>query len=121
MAPGNVKLRIIEDVNANGEWDSGDLLVHRQPEQVEIYVPESGDELIVMKANWDIEITVDMARLFRPFAVEDIRRQLRKQEMVRLERLAEERKKKMLDQQQKQTQQMNSSSAGAFNPTGGFN
>ena len=121
VAPGNVKLRIIEDVNANGEWDSGDLLVHRQPEQVEIYVPESGDELIVMKANWDIEITVDMARLFRPFAVEDIRRQLRKQEMVRLERLAEERKKKMLDQQQKQTQQMNSSSAGAFNPTGGFN
>ena len=121
VGPGNGEPRIIEDVNANGEWDSGDLLVHRQPEQVEIYVPESGDELIVMKANWDIEITVDMARLFRPFAVEDIRRQLRKQEMVRLERLAEERKKKMLDQQQKQTQQMNSSSAGAFNPTGGFN
>lgn len=121
VSPGNVKLRIIEDVNANGRWDTGDLLVHRQPEQVEVYVPESGDELIVMKANWDIEITVDMANLFRPFDVEDIREQLRKQEMVRLQRLAEERQKKALDQQRQQNQQMNSSSAGAFNPTGGFN
>ena len=121
VTPGNVKLRIIEDVNANGEWDSGSLLQHRQPERVEIYVPESGDELIVMKANWDIEITVDMARLFRPLDIEDIRGQLRKQEMVRLERLIEERRKKALEQQNQQNQQMNSSSAGAFNPTGGFN
>ena len=119
--PGDVKLRVIEDVNGNGKWDTGDLLLHRQPERVEIYVPDSGNELIAMKANWDIEITVDMAALFRPVEIGDIREQLRKQELLRAERLIEERIKKSRQQQQQQPAQRNRNAGGAFNPTGAFN
>lgn len=39
--PGDVKLRVIDDVNGNGQWDTGDLILRKQPERVEIYIPES--------------------------------------------------------------------------------
>ena len=119
--PGDVKLRVIDDVNGNGQWDTGDLILRKQPERVEIYIPESGNEMIAMKANWDIEITVDMADLFKPVDIMDIREQLRKQELLRAQRLIEERIKKAQQQQQQQNTQRSRNASGAFNPTGAFN
>lgn len=92
--PGEVKFRIIEDSNDNGIWDSGDLVNRIQPERVELYLPESGNELIAIKANWEIELDVDMAYLFRPVEIDDIRIQIDKAERVRAQRIIEERAKK---------------------------
>lgn len=118
ISPGEVKLRVIEDVNGNGKWDTGDLIVHREPERVEIYVPDNGNELITMKVNWDIEITVDMADLFKPVDIMDIRENIRKQELIRMQRVMEERKKKAL--QDAMPKNNSQGGSGAFNPTDMF-
>ena len=120
IKPGEVILRVVEDMNGNGQWDTGDLLLHRQPERVEVYIPESGNELIALKANWEIELAVDMDKLFRPVDINDIRQQLRKQEIVRAQRLMEERIEKAKKQQQQQQNSTRTNSSNAFNPTGGF-
>lgn len=120
IKPGEVILRVVEDMNGNGQWDTGDLLLHRQPERVEVYIPESGNELIALKANWEIELAVDMDKLFRPVDINDIRQQLRKQEIVRAQRLMEERIEKAKKQQQQQQNNTRTNSSNAFNPTGGF-
>lgn len=96
LNPGEVKLRVIEDMNGNGKWDAGDLVNRIQPERVEVYYPESGNELITMKVNWEIEVEVDMNDLFKPIDIYDIREQIEKQEEVRWQRILDERAKKQI-------------------------
>lgn len=43
-------IRIIYDLNNNGEWDTGDVEKRRQPEEVWNFEKE-----IMLRANWDIE------------------------------------------------------------------
>ncbi|GGB84772.1 hypothetical protein GCM10007424_26030 [Flavobacterium suaedae] len=50
MLPDSYILRVIYDDNGNGEWDTGDVLEKRQPEQV-IYFPKPID----VRALWDVE------------------------------------------------------------------
>ncbi|OYQ37014.1 hypothetical protein CHU92_08955 [Flavobacterium cyanobacteriorum] len=50
LPPDKYTLRVIYDDNRNGEWDSGNYLEKRQPEEV-IYFPEEVD----VHANWDVE------------------------------------------------------------------
>jgi hypothetical protein len=51
LYPQNYRLKIIEDANANGEWDTGDYLKNIQPEKV-IYNSEN----ITIRSNWDADI-----------------------------------------------------------------
>lgn len=53
LSPGSYTIRIIEDENENGIWDTGDLLLKKQPEYVVPYRSE-----ITLKAGWDN--TVDL-------------------------------------------------------------
>jgi uncharacterized protein (DUF2141 family) len=48
LKPGQYFLRIVNDINDNGRWDTGDFSDGRQPEQV-LYYPDS----IQLRANWD--------------------------------------------------------------------
>ena len=50
--PSKFRLRLIEDKNANREWDTGSFLEQRQPERV-WYFPQ----LIELRANWEVEET----------------------------------------------------------------
>lgn len=50
MDPAVYTLRIIYDDNKNGEWDSGNYLLKRQPEEV-IYFPKE----LEIRANWDVD------------------------------------------------------------------
>jgi uncharacterized protein (DUF2141 family) len=50
MEPATYRLRIIYDDNKNKEWDSGNFIQKRQPEEV-IYFQEP----IVLRANWFID------------------------------------------------------------------
>jgi hypothetical protein len=50
-------LRIIYDDNRNKEWDSGNYLEKRQPEEV-IYHPA----VIELHENWDAEEDVNLSR-----------------------------------------------------------
>jgi len=51
LLPGSYGLRLIEDANANGKWDSGDYLSKRQPEKVMYY---SG--ALKVRAGWDMDV-----------------------------------------------------------------
>jgi hypothetical protein len=50
ILPEKYTLRVIYDDNKNREWDSGNYLEKRQPEEV-IYFPKEVD----VRANWDVE------------------------------------------------------------------
>lgn len=50
LMPVKYLLKIIEDRNGNGRWDTGDYLKKQQPERVNYYPKE-----IEIRANWDIE------------------------------------------------------------------
>ena len=94
VTPGKVKIAVLEDGNANGKWDTGNLIERRQPERTEPYVDPKGEELIEVKANWEIEIDIDANELFEPITFESVNEQLRKTEAVRLQKVLEDREKR---------------------------
>lgn len=91
---GEFKLHVLEDMNGNGQWDTGNLIERRQPERIEIYSSPSGDDLINIKVGWEIDIDVDMGELFRPFDIMDIREQVHRSEAMRLEAIMIEAQKR---------------------------
>ena len=93
VAPGEIKFRIIEDTNGNGRWDTGDVVLRRQPERAEMFVDDSGRETFSTKANWEIEFTMDMHRIFAPVTMESLSRLLDEREIQRLRREEEKRAK----------------------------
>ena len=59
LQPGKYTLKVIKDENNNGIWDTGNLLNHRQPEKIALIPIEE------IKANWDVETSVDLIEIFR--------------------------------------------------------
>jgi Bacterial Ig-like domain len=53
LAAGTYTARIIEDLNANGRWDTGDYYLHRQPERV------FTKKLDALRPNFDLESDFD--------------------------------------------------------------
>jgi len=51
LEPKTYRIKLVEDRNNNGEWDTGDYLQHLQPEQVFYY-----KDIITVRANWDVEV-----------------------------------------------------------------
>ena len=52
LSPGNYYIRLFNDHNGNGLWDTGSYAEDRQPEEV-YYYPQA----FTIRANWDIEQT----------------------------------------------------------------
>ncbi len=92
VEPGEIKLRVVEDANANGRWDTGDLVARRQPERSELYRNDAGEEIFTTKANWEFEVTLDMGRLFAPVTMESLVRLLDERETQRLRKEDEARR-----------------------------
>lgn len=64
LPPNKYRLRVTEDRNKNGEWDTGSLVDRRQPERVRIWEhPMTGREILA-KENWDVGVPVDLRELF---------------------------------------------------------
>ena len=117
VTPGDIRLRIIEDKNGNGEWDAGDVIAGLQPERAESYFNERGEDVFTTKMNWDFEIKLDMSRIFVPMTMENLVKMLDDKEASRLQKLAEEWEKKQREAKDKDnhTQQ----SGGAMGGMGG--
>jgi len=61
IRPGKYSFRLIEDLNENSKWDTGDYLKKIQPEPVYYYKDE-----IEVRANWDLNETFNLnSRLIR--------------------------------------------------------
>ena len=113
VKPGKVRVSVLEDTNGNGKWDTGNLIERRQPERTEPYVDEKGEEIMEVKANWEVEISANMNDVFKPITFESVNEQLRKTEAVRLKKVLEEREKKR-QEKLKREQQQSSGGLGGF-------
>lgn len=86
---GDMRLRIIEDVNGNGEWDGGNLVERRQSERAEFYKNDEQEELFTTKTGWEFDLTLDMNRIFAPVTMDELVRRLDQREQTRLRKEAE--------------------------------
>ena len=53
LIPGEYTIRITEDKNNNGLWDTGDLYKKIQPEKI-----RSFDSPVRIRPNWDMKLTL---------------------------------------------------------------
>ena len=118
VKPGEVQIRVVEDKNSNGKWDTGNVVERRQPERTELYINDQGESLFATKANWDIELTIDMDQLFAPVTMQSLQEMLDEREMQRLKKL---REKELLERAKNGGHDHNHNSMGSSNSMmGGF-
>lgn len=65
LTPGKYKLRIIEDRNNNGRWDTGSLVERRRAESVRVWKRDETDAQILAKENWDVEVPINLKEIFQ--------------------------------------------------------
>lgn len=58
LNPGKYNVRVIRDQNHNGQWDTGDYFLNKQPEKVWYYPTE-----INVRANWEIQEKMNLKEL----------------------------------------------------------
>ncbi len=90
---GEIQIRVVEDKNGNGQWDTGNVVERRQPERTEVYANDEGETLFKTKANWEMELTIDVDRLFAPVTMQSLQQLLDEREVQRLIREEEKRRK----------------------------
>ncbi len=120
ISPGEIRLRIIEDTNGNGVWDAGDVIKRLQPERAEMYINDKGEDLFATKANWEIEIEMDMSKIFKPMTMENLVKILDEKEASRLKKLYEEWEKKQAQGGNKEQNSQGQSSGGMMGGFGGM-
>lgn len=101
IPPGEIRIRIIDDINGNGQWDAGSVTERRQPEGVEIFVTESGKEEITAKPGWNLTYNIDMKELFSPVTMEDMKRSLARREEAYRQYLIKKREEDMAAEKKK--------------------
>ena len=120
VSPGDIMLRVVEDLNGNGKWDTGDMVLMRQPERTEIFKNEEGLEVITTKENWEYDLEVDMDKLFAPITMESLIKLLDDREDERLKKLAEEEAKKRRENTNKGNNQSSGMGFGGMGGLGGL-
>ena len=74
----------------------------------EMYISDKGEDLFVTKVNWEIEIQMNMSKIFVPMTMENLVRMLDDKEASRLKKLVEE----MLQKQSKDKKHDHDSNGG---------
>ena len=117
---GDMRMRVVEDLNGNGKWDGGNLVERRQSERAEFYKNENEEELFTTKTGWEFEFDLDMAKMFAPVTMQELIQRLDKREMIRLEKLEEERIKNAHSGRNKHNHDHGGGSMGGGSMGGGF-
>ena len=65
LKPQDYSVRITEDRNSNGLFDSGNFLDRRQPEKVRMYQPSPGVYILTLPELTDLEQTIDIKEMFK--------------------------------------------------------
>ena len=87
-----------------------------------MFINEKGEDLFATKANWDIEIDIDMSSVFKPMTMDNLIKVLDEKEASRIKKLAEEWEKKRTErlQQENQNNSGMGSSGGMMGGLGGM-
>ncbi len=80
---GDVSFKMIQDINKNGKWDSGNLIQRRQSELTKVVTWDNKSE-VATKANWEIDLVIDPAKLFAPEGLKELSKRLEDQERARI-------------------------------------
>ena len=116
---GEVRIRVIEDMNDNGKWDTGNMIERRQPERAEFYVGPTGTQIIPTRINWEVDVNLDMANIFAPISMEKVRYDLQRAEDARVEKWLEERAKREAERRKQEQQQGGGGGLGVGGALGG--
>ncbi len=106
---GEIRFRLIEDMDGNGEWNSGNVVERRQAERSEMF-SSAGEETFSTKANWEVELEMDMTTIFAPMTMDLLIKTLDDREIQR----AEKQRKDDQEAALKKAQQQNTSSGTGF-------
>ncbi len=120
VAAGDVRMRIIEDLNGNGKWDSGNMVERRQSERSEFYKNDKEEELFTTKTGWEFEFTFDMQKIFAPVTMQELIERLDKREMVRLQQEEERRRKAAANKSNESGHNHNNNAMGGMSGMGGL-
>ena len=120
VAAGDVRMRIIEDLNGNGKWDSGNMVERRQSERSEFYKNDKEEELFTTKTGWEFEFTFDMQKIFAPVTMQELIERLDKREMVRLQQEEERRRKAAANKSNESGHSHNNNAMGGMSGMGGL-
>ena len=63
LPPNSYTLRIVDDRNANGQWDTGNYWERKQPEAVRYYKNNKLQAVLALRANWEYDIDIDYQNL----------------------------------------------------------
>lgn len=116
LPAGEYRLHVLEDMNGNGQWDTGSVIERRQPERIEIYGADNSTDILTVKLNWEVDVDVDMNTLFKPYSIEDVRRDVRRREALRQEKLRQEAEKKRLEEEKRKNQSSGGGMSGSMMP-----
>ncbi len=118
---GEVGIRITEDGNGNGRWDSGSLVERRQPERTEFYTGSTGDPVVEVKKNWQTDVILDMGTIFAPVTIDKVQRDLQRAEDARVSKYLEEKAARDAERRRQGTQgqQQGGSGMGIGSALGG--
>jgi uncharacterized protein (DUF2141 family) len=61
---GKYRIKVIEDLNRNGKWDTGSYLGKKQAERVAFIIFSTGEDLLEIKTNREDEQTIDANMFF---------------------------------------------------------
>ena len=79
-----------------------------------MFSDSEGEEKLTVKANWEIDLDMDMNTLFAPITTESIRREVAEQERLRLEKLREQARQRELQRQQQEQKKSSGGGLGGF-------
>jgi uncharacterized protein (DUF2141 family) len=102
---GEVRIRVLEDMNGNGKWDTGNLIERRQPERSEFYVGPTGNQLVPTRLNWEVDVELNMSQIFAPVSIEKVRYDLQRAEDARVTKWLEEKAKRDEERRKQEAQQ----------------
>ncbi|MFR9602587.1 MAG: Ig-like domain-containing protein [Rikenellaceae bacterium] len=97
---GEIRLRVIQDRDKNGERSTGNMVKRLLPERV-AYYEDGGESTFQTKENWEFDYELSADELFKPEDMQSVIDRLNQEESQRLKLLEEERAKKMADGNQK--------------------
>ncbi len=82
---GDIRIRLIQDANRDGERSSGSLVNRLQPERV-AYYEKDGETKFQTKVNWEFDFEVDASKLFKEEDMQTLIERLEYEETKRIEK-----------------------------------
>jgi hypothetical protein len=116
---GEMQVRVTEDVNGNGLWDSGNLTKRLQPERTEFYVGPTASQIVPTRSNWEVDLDLDMAQIFAPVSIQKIRRDLERAEDARIAKWLEGAEEREAERKKQEAQQQGGGGLGFGSALGG--